>query len=603
MTGISKGQGLYRNMMSYLGLILVAINAALIVATLLWGFALKAPSPYLGIFTFMLFPAGLSFGVLLFFWGMRRESRRRKRAGSDEALPYPRVDLNDRRHRRLFIVWSVGGTLLAILMGFVGYNAFIFTESVTFCGKLCHTVMEPEHSAYQASPHARVTCVQCHVGHGVDWYVKSKLSGLRQVWKVMTTSYERPIAVPIKNLRPARETCEECHWPEKFYGAQLQQNPHFRYDEANTAEQISLLIKTGGGTSRLGQSEGIHWHTVIDNRITFAVADEKHQVIPWIRAASRDGRVVEYTDRTSTLTAEEIDRLPKQVLDCMDCHNRPTHIYQAPEYGVDRVMVGRPALRTLPWFKKTAVDALVAEYPDKEAAAEGIRKTVEGFYQKEYAEIFKTRRADIESGIEAVTILYGQSVFPRMKVNWNTYASNIGHRNWPGCFRCHDGNHTAADGRVLSRECTVCHTMPQRSALLPLGSAVPEGSDNWHPMPLAGRHAEILCNECHSAGYRPPLSCAECHKLETATPMMASMECVDCHEKPGLKQPVTDCKTCHEKPKGLHAKGMHPDSECTDCHKPHGWTVGGRETCLGCHEDRKEHNAPDACAGCHDFRA
>ena len=602
MTGTPKGQGLYRNVMSYLGLIVVAVNAALILATLLWGFALKSPSPYLGIFTFMIFPAGLGLGVFLFFIGMHRESRRRQRLGTTEALPYPRVDLNDPRHRRLFVVWSVGGTLLSILMGFVGYNAFLFTESVTFCGKLCHTVMEPEHSAYLASPHARVTCVQCHVGHGVDWYVKSKVSGMRQVWKVMTNSYDRPIAVPIRNLRPARETCEECHWPEKFYGAQLQQNPHFRYDEANTAEQISLLVKTGGGTSRLGQSEGIHWHTVINNRITFAVADEKQQVIPWIQARSRDGRVVEFTDRTSPLSREAIDQLPKHVLDCMDCHNRPTHIYQAPEYGVDRVMVGRPPLRTLPWFKKTAVDALTAEYPDKEAAAAGIRAAVEGFYQKQYPDLFRTRKGDIESGIEAATILYGQSVFPRMKVNWNTYASNIGHRNWPGCFRCHDGNHATADGRVLSRECTVCHTMPQRSALMPLGSAVPEGPANWHPMPLAGRHAEILCNRCHAAGYRPPLSCAECHKLDTGAPMMASMECTDCHEKPGMKLPVADCKACHEKPAGLHAKGMHPDSACTDCHRPHAWQVTGRETCLGCHEDNKTHNAPTACAECHAFK-
>jgi hypothetical protein len=603
MTSISKGQGLHRNLMSYMGLVVVAVNAALIVATLLWGFALKAPSPYLGIFTFMIFPAGLGAGIILFLWGMIRESRRRKRLGTTEALPYPRVDLNDRRHRRLFIAWSVGGTLLAILMGFVGYNAFIFTESVTFCGKLCHTVMEPEHSAYLASPHARVTCVQCHVGHGVDWYVKSKVSGLRQVWKVLTNSYERPIAVPIKNLRPARETCEECHWPEKFYGAQLQQNPHFRYDEANTAEQISLLIKTGGGTSRLGQSEGIHWHTVIDNRITFAVADAKQQTIPWIEAVGRDGRAVEYIDRTSPLSREEMDRLPKHVLDCMDCHNRPTHIYQAPENGVDRVMLGRPPLRTLPWFKKIAVDALTADYPDREAAAAGIRGTIEGFYRERYPEVTRSRKTDIESGIEAAILLYSQSVFPKMKVNWNTYASNIGHRNWPGCFRCHDGNHAAPDGRVLSRECTVCHTMPQRSALLPLGAAVPETSNDWHPMPLAGRHAEILCNACHAAGYRPPLSCGECHKIGSDAPMMASMECTDCHAKPGLKFPVADCRSCHEKPKGLHAKGMHPDAECTDCHKPHRWTVGGRNACLGCHEDRKDHNAPGACADCHDFKA
>jgi len=179
---------------------------------------------------------------------MRRESLRRRREGAGaEAAAFPRLDLNDPRQRRAFVWTLLGGTAGLILLSLVSYNAFEFTESVTFCGKLCHQVMEPEHTAYLSLPHARVPCVECHVGSGASWYVKSKLSGARQVLAVLLDSYQRPIPVPIKDLRPARETCEQCHWPEKFYGAQLIQNPHFRYDKDNTAEQIDYVVDTLAG--------------------------------------------------------------------------------------------------------------------------------------------------------------------------------------------------------------------------------------------------------------------------------------------------------------------------------------------------------------------
>src|SRR5512147_2459048 len=105
--------------------------------------------------------------------------------------------------------------------------------------------MNPEFTAYRLSPHARVACVDCHVGTGATWYVRSKLSGLRQVYAVLTNSYDRPIPTPITDLRPARETCEECHWPEKFYARQLRNTKHYLTDSANTEWNISLQMKIG----------------------------------------------------------------------------------------------------------------------------------------------------------------------------------------------------------------------------------------------------------------------------------------------------------------------------------------------------------------------
>ena len=603
-TGKPKQAFLYRNPMSYFGGLIVAGSVALIVATLLLMTFIGGGSPYFGIFAFLVLPMGIVLGLVVFGYGMRRESLRRRRAGSDEAPPYPRIDLNDPAQRRRFGRATVGAFLLLILLAVTGYHGFLFTESVTFCGRICHVVMEPEYTAYQASPHAKVSCVECHVGHGAGWYVKSKLSGVRQVFAVVLDTYETPIPVPIKDLRPARETCEQCHWPEKFYGAQLIRNPHFRYDEANTPEQITFLVKTGGGSPKLGQNAGIHFHMILENQITFAHADEKQQEIPWVSVRHADGTASEYVSRETKLSAEEIGKLPKRVMDCMDCHNRPTHIYPPPEGAIDVALSSGLISPKLPWIKKVAVDALVREYPDREAAVKGITAEIRAFYASKYPAVAAASEPEIAQACGTVTEIYGRSVFPKMKVNWQSYASNIGHRNWPGCFRCHDGKHVTAGGKSLTTECTVCHTMPQRGPLAPIGAEVPASTENWHPWTLKGKHGTMLCNNCHAAGYRPPTECAECHKLDAAAPMMAS-GCDTCHASEQEVLPINDCATCHDTLGELHKVGGHPDAACVDCHKPHGWKVADRAACLTCHDDKAEHYNEEkaACASCHEFAA
>jgi hypothetical protein len=596
-----KQKHLHHNPVSYAGGLIVAASVTLILLTVAFMLILGGGSPYFGIVAFLLLPMFVVLGLLVFFYGMRRESLRRRRLGTSEAPPYPRVDLNDPRQRRRFGRAAVAAVFLLILLAVTGYHGFLFTESVTFCGRICHTVMEPEFTAYQASPHARVSCVECHVGSGADWYVKSKLSGVRQVFAVLFHTYETPIPVPIKNLRPARETCEECHWPQKFYGAQLIRNPHFRYDEANTAEQITFLVKTGGGSPKLGQNAGIHFHMIIENQITFAAADAQQQVIPWVSVRHADGTVLEYVASDTNLAADQLAKLPRRTMDCMDCHNRPTHVFLPPEGAVDTAMASGLISPALPWIKKVAVDALVREYPDHAAAERGITEEITSFYAANYPSVAAAQQQHIAEACETVVAIYRRSVFPKMNVNWRSYASNIGHRNWPGCFRCHDGQHVAANGRVLTKDCAICHTLPQRGPLAPIGAAVPEATEAWHPMELEGKHATILCNRCHAAGFRPPTECATCHRLDPAAPMMAS-GCDTCHARSGQVQPLADCTSCHDTLSGLHRSGGHPDAACTDCHQPHRWQVTGRDACLACHDDKASHYQEEGdCANCHDF--
>lgn len=594
--------GLYRNAVSFFGAYVSIISVFLIIFSLLLQFSFKTHSPYIGIFSYMVFPFFFTVGAILFLYGMRRESIRRRRLGVDEALPYPRLDLNDPATRRRFGYAVLGSSFLAILLAFVSYHAFLYTETVSFCGQLCHTVMEPEYVAYQESPHARVPCVDCHVGSGASWYVKSKISGARQVLAVLLDTYPRPIPTPIENLRPARETCEECHWPAKFFGTQLMQIPHFRYDEKNSAEQISLGIKTGGGSRELGENAGIHWHMITDNRVSFVALDHQKQDIPWVSAIHADGTEDRYVSTDYTGDPGELAAREKYEMDCMDCHNRPTHIYEPPEAAVDKAMASHLIPRTLPWVKKVVVDALVVEYPDREKAHEGLRSDITTFYRDRYPEVYRSRGAEVDRAVATAISIYDHSVFPDMNVNWTTYPSNIGHRNWPGCFRCHDGKHVTDSGKVLTMECSSCHTMPQRGPLSPLGSMLAGPRMKWHPMDLEGKHERILCSDCHAAGFRPPIDCAECHGIDPSAPMM-SMACADCHEKKFEAQPVTSCRECHESLPGLHRSGEHPDVSCTECHPPHEWEVTGRDACLACHDDKVDHHKEEgACDGCHEFR-
>jgi nitrate/TMAO reductase-like tetraheme cytochrome c subunit len=598
-----KGTGLHRNTLSYIGIIITACGAVLTLLSLFLIFSGITSSPYLGIFSYMIFPAIIVFGVLIILLGTRLESRRRKKAGTTDALPYPRLDLNDRKQRRKFAAISVIILLVFVLLAMVGYNGFLFTESNRFCGMLCHVVMEPEYTAYQHSPHARVRCVDCHVGPGTSFYVKSKMSGAGMVSKTILANYTTPIPTPINHLRPARETCEECHWPEKFYGAQLLQIPYFRYDEENTNDQISLIMKTGGGSSTLGQSSGIHWHMIVDNTITYSPVDPQQQTIPRVRVEGRHGEVREYTSLDTELSPEELDALPQREMDCIDCHNRPSHRFPPPDRSVDVALYNEHIPRDLPWIKKVTTEALEAPYPTREKARAGIKNAIFNFYNTRYPDLYRDRAADINQAVEMALSIYEWTAFPEMNVDWTTYPENIGHRNWPGCFRCHDGRHATTDGKILSNECTICHTMPTRSALKPLGAMAPSSPVDWHPMVLTGKHAQLSCTACHSPGIRPSSSCSSCHESEADTPMW-EMDCTDCHLVPGSLEPMEECSSCHAGLGGDHLAGGHPDTACTDCHRPHHWSVEGRETCSECHvpdDFEDEHYAPDACTECHEF--
>jgi len=493
----SKWRMLMRNPVSLAGAALSIVALANIFLFFLIDQIATKPGPYIGILAYMVSPAFLVLGLLIMAVGIFLE-RRKKVAPSGF---YPKLDLNDPAQRSAVVSFVTFLVVFAVVSAAGSYKAYEFTESVQFCGQLCHTVMSPEYTAYQLSPHARVACAECHVGPGATWFVKSKLSGSRQVFKAAFNTFPRPIQTPVKNLRPAQETCEQCHWPKKFYGGQLKVFSHYASDEKNTLRQIRMIMKTGGGDPATGAPEGIHWHMNIANKIEYVAADEKRQIIPYIHVEDQQGRVTEYYAKDSTLTKDQIAKAEKRRMDCVDCHNRPTHIYVSPDLSVDQSLLAQRIDTSLPSIKQEAVTVLTGEYKTTDAAMQGIAGGIQDFYEKKYPDVAKNKQLEIRNAVGEVQAIFRRTTFPEMKLNWQTHPNNLGHFYSPGCFRCHDGQHVSADGRVVSKDCNQCHTMLSQSEGATAVAAAPQ-TNFQHPMDI-GDLTQVNCADCHTGGNGP----------------------------------------------------------------------------------------------------
>jgi nitrate/TMAO reductase-like tetraheme cytochrome c subunit len=351
--------------------------------------------------------------------------------------------------RRLTMFLGVT-TLFNVLLGTqLTFRAVKHMETPQFCGGTCHT-MKPEFAAYQNSPHSRVECVECHVVPGAAGWIASKVAGTRQLIQTVLNTQPKPVpsALESNRLVPARETCETCHWPDKSSGARLRVFPKFADDEGNTRSDTVFLMMVGG--NKIAGIHGAHFGPGI--QIRYTAADPKRQIIP----------VVEYrntvTGESRTFTGSDPPKAGASFeMQCVDCHNRPTHAFELPERAMDNALAGGDVSVTLPFIKKKGVEVLKAGYGSSEEAASKIPPALSGFYQQSYPELFARRAQDIGQAGKAVLAIYDRNVFPDLKVTWGTYPNNLGHMDFPGCFRCHDGSHTAADGKTISQDCNACH--------------------------------------------------------------------------------------------------------------------------------------------------
>ncbi len=434
--------------LSLTGVILATISAVLIVAALLLD-AIGLPSgTYRGLVAYALLPMLFVAGLALIPAGIWLARRRARRQG--QPLQPLRIDLGLPEHRRRIAFIALLTLLNSVILTVALYEGYHYTDSNRFCGTLCHTVMEPEYTAYQGQAHARVDCVQCHIGSGAEWYVRAKLSGLRQVWAVLTRSYRTPIPSPVEDLRPARETCEQCHWPEVFHGRKLRVSRQpLTPGEDNLV--TAQLLNIGGLDRRSGRYQGIHWHVSSDIRVEYLAGDARRLQIRRVRV-HREAETVEFVR----------DDLPEpppgaawRVMDCVDCHNRPAHAFEDAGKAISRAILEGRISRDLPDIASAALPALTADYAGGDAAATGIAAALRRHYSQTDPGRFA---AEIERAASALTAIWKRNVFPAMRVGFGTYPNHIGHENeFHGCFRCHDDLHKAADGAVISQDCSLCH--------------------------------------------------------------------------------------------------------------------------------------------------
>jgi len=413
--------------------------------------------PYAGILLFLILPAIFVVGLILIPTGVLLRRRELRKKG-ELPLEYPVVRLSDPTLQRAGTL--VGGLTIVniVLMGVASYKGLEFMDSQSFCGQTCHTVMAPEFAAYENSPHSRVSCVECHIGPGASWFVKSKISGLRQVWAVTFKTYSRPIPSPVRELRPARETCEQCHWPQRFSGDKFIVRTKYAEDEKNTAQTTVLVLKLGGRTAT--GSVGIHGRHIAEvSRIRYVATDERRQVIPRVSYRQDDGSSLDYNSTDVKVTPADLAKGEDRLMDCVDCHNRPTHAFELPDRAVDRRIERGLVSRDLPFVKKKAVELLKAEYPSKGEAVRKISASLIDYYRTQYPSVYKEHRAAVEAAAEAIQGIYDRNVFPEMRLTWGTHPNNIGHEDFLGCFRCHGGNHASANGKSIASDCDTCHNI------------------------------------------------------------------------------------------------------------------------------------------------
>jgi nitrate/TMAO reductase-like tetraheme cytochrome c subunit len=466
------------NRLTIAGIVLTTISAIVIMVFILVGLGGGLPNPYINILGFMILPALFVFGLLLIPFGMWRRRRLLLKEGlTDEEIGrYPKLDFNNERLRKLATVVLLLTVINAIILGTSSYLAVHYMDGVEFCGTTCHTVMQPEYQAYQQSPHSRVACVQCHIGPGASFFVRSKIDGLIQVWHTVWNTYSRPLETPLKHLRPARETCEQCHWPAKHYGDKIRIFGRFSEDEENTPSYTALLLRTGGGSLDTGRHGGVHWwHIYSDNRIRYLAVDKRRQEIAWVELVTADDETRIYTrEGGPEITAEQIES-EARVLDCIDCHNRPTHLFKPPAKAFDDILQDYPELVELPYFKREALAALEAEYETHAEGVKAVQAAIESFYRDDYPELTSSRPQLVQQGAETAASVFVRNYVPEMKTNWETHPNNIGHDEFPGCWRCHDDELVTPDGEhTIPQDCDTCHIFLAEDSSTPpdLGAVV-----------------------------------------------------------------------------------------------------------------------------------
>jgi mono/diheme cytochrome c family protein len=451
-------KGIARSRIALFGAMVVTVTFPFLVGAILYDLLVGIPNAYLSGFIYMILGPGFVGGLVLIFIGLFFAK------GKEEVrlftLDYLRDMLTDpegyNKVRKLVFVGVFLTCVNLFVVGVLAYSGYHYMESNAFCGEVCHVPMTPEYTAYQNSAHSRVACVDCHIGSGADWFVKSKISGVRQLYAVVADTFSRPIETPVHGLRPASGTCMQCHRPEMFHGDRLRVKDKYLEDEQNTHVQTVLLMKIGSAGDLAAESHGIHWHVDPGNEITYVAADWARSIIPEVKQKTADSAQIVYRDSQADDQIANATHLQERVMDCIDCHNRPSHVYLGKDEALDKKILSREIPHELPFVKKQAKEIVSVIYETQDEARSAIASELKSFYRTNYPDIYNNKSHLIDQAVAGVQAAYTQNVFPEMKIQWDTYPNWMSH---DGCFRCHNYEHEAQSGELISMDCETCHTI------------------------------------------------------------------------------------------------------------------------------------------------
>jgi hypothetical protein len=518
---------------------------------------------------------------------------------------------------RRLLLWVVGAVVFAAISITAAYHFDQFTEGDYFCGYLCHP-NRPEYTTHEVSAHAHVECGICHVGPGLWPKVEAKIFGVGELVSLIANTYERPIELPVERMRPVEETCGQCHWPDLSDEALALRIPAFALDEGNSETRTDLEVRVNAGDEP-GQS-GAHWH--VENPVEYVSFDRLGQDVAWVGFA-RDGQWVEYQAQGVEISPEQLERLPRRKLDCLDCHNRAAHIYRKPERVLDEALAAGAIDPNLPFVKREGLALLSASYPTKEEGLEAMAG-LEAFYRSEYSNLASSQAQAIEQAVEELRDIYQHTTFPSMNLTWDSYPDNLGHLDFPGCFRCHDGEHLDKEGEPISYNCTLCHSVPvtvqpdqapdAALAWSVAGQSLEKPASHLESSFMSDHRilADETCADCHGPieyGTDNSGFCANgaCHAQEWSETVLAATFvhpvelvgnhaqalCSSCHQ--GEREPdLQDCATCH-----LPPSEPHYGPNCATCHTPRGWEASANAWLVGIPSAPHRVDAATDCLSCH----
>ena len=421
------------NWISRIGLLLV--SSATVLSIFLTG--APAASGYIGILQFVALPAAFFAGLFMLPLGIAWQKRQET---PDHQIHIPeKIELTNPRVRRFAIFVTAATFCNMVIGGTLTYEAVHYMESPNFCGTACHSVMGPEFRAYQAGLHKQVKCVECHVGEGVGNMVAAKLNGTRQLWHLTMGTYSRPVPSPPHALKPAEETCINCHSKTYAYGERLWRKVKFN----DAGEQLDTVM-----IMKLNEIHAAHFGENVSIRYEAADA-HRSKMLRVVVTRGKETREYKATEGGAPALT--------RTMDCLDCHNRPSHAFENLESAVDQSLLHGRLNRAVPKIRAAALDVLQQKYASSEEAASVIPARLISYFEKNAANDLAAHRSDIDRAGAELKHLFARNVSPEMKITWGTYPSHIGHTDSPGCFRCHADGLKTSVGQSITQDCESCH--------------------------------------------------------------------------------------------------------------------------------------------------